>query len=196
MRLTAPSTSTRAASRPKVALGVCIGTRAMGIAITTREQLVRAHTVTLHRLPAASRAAYVVGVLRRLVQAYGPRRIALVDRGDARTTAFVRRIWSLRRKAMARGNVVATRYTAAEIRVAQVGDHARPTTRNLGHVLGERFPEIARRLRLDGPATAQPVWSTRARLRTDRERYFARTLLALGGALHDLDEELKASFIS
>lgn len=197
MCLTAASAAPLPASRPTVALGVCIGPRAMGIAITTREQLIRAQTVTLHRVPLASRGAYVLGVLWRLAQAYGPRRIALVDRGGAQhTDPFLRRIWTWRQQAVALGSVIAIRYTAAEVRVAQVGDRGRPTTRSLGQVLGARFPEIARRLRLDDPAFTPPAWAARARLRTDRERYFARTLLALGGALHDLDEELRGRLIS
>lgn len=195
MCLTEVDTPGREALRPNVALGVCVGTRAMGIAIATREHLVRAHTVTLHRLPPASRAEYVIGVLWRLAQDYGASRLALVDVAAPRTDRFVRQLWRWPVRVVRLGAVVATRYTAEEVRASHVEAGLRPTNRALGASLAERFPEIAVRLRLGDPKTALPSWWTRAPVRTDRERYVLRMLLALGGALHDLDQEVIARLV-
>lgn len=185
--------------RPQLVLGVCLGHRDIGVALTTREHLVRTQVVGLRRHAPTSRASRAVTAIGNLLTAYEPSRIALVLIDAMTGSELVAQLdgW-LRDHAALRGMTVAA-YRADVVRTALVPEGTRPTNRDLAHTLAERHPELqplAPKPRPETIASENGSWTPRAPLPTPRERYFTRLFLAVGGALHDLDEELRARVLA
>lgn len=183
-------------ARPALALGICLGARHAGLALATRERLVRASVANLGKRAVADRDERFAEAVSQLLDAYGVTRIALVSPrmvGPA-PVAIARQAALLDALAGPR-TVPVARYDADQLRVA-LGGGTRPSTRNLAEALAHRFPELASRAPSAEPipgADKVPGLATlRRRRRTPRARYWSRMFLALAGALHDLDEELKS----
>lgn len=190
--MSARRSSLRAPETPRrdLALAVCLGNRTVGLALVTRERLLRAHAVTLHRVPGPKRAAYLTAVLSGLVDAYQPGRIVVVEPPSLSRCPLAGCVRGWTERLVGAQERIATSYAAVLVRASQVGDRCRATNRNLASVLTDRFPELRTLL---GPSANErtPRWSHRAPVRTPRERYCARVVLAIAGALHDLDADLK-----
>ncbi|MDP2314894.1 MAG: hypothetical protein Q8P41_18485 [Pseudomonadota bacterium] len=81
---------------------------------------------------------------------------------------------------------------ALTVRRAHVPDDQRPTNGSLIRAMTRRFPELA------DPTRSRPS-SVPCVVRvfpTSRERRASRLFLAVGGAIHDLDETLKRQLVS
>lgn len=177
-------------------LGVCLGNREIGVALATREYLVRAHVVTLRKQKPDERKGRAMAALQKLIADYGPNRIAVVAIPTATTTPLVTEIhaWlpTLPTPAVyARIQRMVTLYDADAVRRASVPDDLRPTNRQLAFALGERFPALSRHLPSVAVAADGEPLAGRVPQRTNRERYVVRLFLAVAGAMHDLDEDLR-----
>ncbi|MFZ5479092.1 MAG: hypothetical protein ACOZNI_20145 [Myxococcota bacterium] len=176
---------------PRVALGVCLGNRMVGVAVLTRERLLRAQVVGLRRLAREKRAGRLARVTRALTERFGPSRIAVVQLAGVRDDVVALDPEAV--VAAATPTPTVTRYRAPDVRIALAQEGTHPTNRAVAHLLAERFPELARHAPEPAPSV-EPTngpWVPRRKYPTPKDRYYVRLFLAVAVALHDLEEELK-----
>lgn len=177
---------------PRVALGICLGNRRTGVAVVTRDRLLRAYVIGLRRVPRRRRVAHLAAILRQLVARYDPCRIAFAQCAEVATTKLHTRLVVRLSRHPAADGLTLTTFAATDVRVALLGAGARPTNRALAVAIAARFPELETHapepLPFDEPTNGP--WVARRAYPTPKDRYYARLFLAVAGALHDLEEEL------
>lgn len=184
-------------ARSSLALGLCLGRRWVGLALVSREHLVRALVLNLATTGSQrGRLRRFAAAVGTYLDAYGASRIAVVHRGELTDTPLTpERAW-LAETASLRGVPLAD-YAADTIRQAHVpAGTRRATTQTLAEALAERFPELASRTPaaegVPGADKVPELARIGRRVISPRARYWSWMFLALGSALHDLDEDVKS----
>lgn len=184
----------RLPGRASLALGVCLGNRTTGLALATRERLLRAEVATVQGNDVEERADALTARIEGIVTAYTPSQIALVNMHAPAALGPLLAALRARLEALrATAEFSLTEYDALAVRRAYLPEEGvRPTNRSLVRAIAWRFPELA------DPTRSRPS-SVPCVVRvfpTSRERRASRLFLAVGGALHDLDEGLKRRIVS
>jgi hypothetical protein len=170
-----------------VCLGLALTTRDLGLAVTSPNQLFATRVINLRKLVSdEARERRFAQVLDQALATYPVTRLAVVlpERPSPPpprvATQHTRLVEVSRERALP-----LTTKTAQDVKTAftdQDAPHA--SHRTLTAALVARFPELAAK----APHLAPPAPGFRPRrLRTNKERYWSRMFLALGGALHALE---------
>ncbi len=173
----------------ETALGIAIGGREVGLAVVTREHLLAFEVKDLHKLASREgKESRFRNAILAVLDRFQVSRVALVAPPpmDAhRALVRAEEAW-LAAEAAGRSLPLAT-HAAADVR-ARCVPPGRASNRALGEALAGEYPELWRSA---ASAEAVPgrdrVATLRRRIRTPRERYWARAFLALGAARRDLD---------
>jgi hypothetical protein len=173
-----------------VALGVCPGGRAVGLAIASREHLVRVYVLNLAKIPSdEGREQRFRTVLLRLLDAYGIARVAVVLR-TARSDPRVHQELAVLRALAFEHDLPLGTTTGGEVRRAfgptETGRHA---NRAVASALVTRYPALRRAIRSDREDLARSLTLglRRTSFPSPFERYWSRMFLALGAAVLDLE---------
>jgi hypothetical protein len=182
------------AALPPVALGIVLGGRGVGLAVATRGSVLGFRVVDLHKNhgPEAKEARFRNAVAG-WIDGHGVTRIAVVGplRGEVHLPVVRDEAAWLVAEAQARGIALAFHDSGAlRERYARGG---RPSNRAMGERLAAEFPELRGSAASSEPVPgADRVPGLRRRIRSEREKYYARAFLALAAAMADLDWALLA----
>lgn len=180
------------ADRP-IVLGLYPGGREVGLAIATRDHLVRAYVLNLRKIPSPEgRERRFQQVLAKCLDAYGIARLAIVNRRrPSRTRAICRQMATMNTLARSRTIPVAY-YAACAAKRAVLGPEvARASNAAVAEALATRFPELKPKApsseAVPGADRIPELARIGRRFVTPRARYWSRMFLALTAAVHDLD---------
>lgn len=183
-------------------LGLTLSAREVGLAVVSREHLVRDGVMNLKKLPSdAGKERRFQQVMVGLLDEFRPGHLSIIRPplpSQARPLIRTERLF-LQTEAARRG-IVFRELDPEEVKRTLVPRQARATLRELAAELARRFPELRPRSPLEtqppGALHLPELADRTRRVRTDKERYWSRMFLALGGAVHTLEEDLKQRLLS